>query len=166
MCGKAGGLAETRLWEIRSWLLNYLRLRVGKSTDRWSLGRCSSSADNGSMSATSGSGAVVIRSKFNWRFIQNSAVVPSALDSRRAVSRVMAVWPFSSRSMRVRGTWIWLASCPTLIPISSRNSRFKISPGWVGAFDLVMLVLSICQQPLERHLVAVLTPNSRFRINH
>ena len=38
------------------------------------------------------------------RFIQNSGVLPNKVESRSAVSTIRAVSPFTSRSMRVRGT--------------------------------------------------------------
>src|ERR1700751_1034524 len=65
--------------------------------------------------------------------IKNMSLSPSARDSRNAVSALIPRFPCTISLMRRGGTSIALAIRYCEIPIGSRNSVNKISPGWVGA---------------------------------
>src|ERR1700730_10972650 len=63
----------------------------------------------------------------------NMSPSPRARESRRAVSALMPGLPCTISLMRRGGTSITLAIRYCEIPIGSRNSLNRISPGWVGA---------------------------------
>src|SRR6201998_4962675 len=65
--------------------------------------------------------------------IKNMSLRPRARDSRSAVSAVIPRLPCTISLMRRGGTSIALAIRSCEIPIGSRNSVKRISPGWVGA---------------------------------
>src|ERR1700741_4299984 len=65
--------------------------------------------------------------------IKNMSLRPRARDSRSAVSAVIPRLPCTISLMRRGGTSITLAIRYCEIPIGSRNSVRRISPGWVGA---------------------------------
>src|ERR1700739_2455994 len=62
---------------------------------------------------------------------------PRARDSRSAVSAVIPRLPCTISLMRRGGTSIALAIRYCEIPIGSRNSVIRISPGWVGAKSVI-----------------------------
>src|SRR6478609_9481390 len=65
--------------------------------------------------------------------MKNMSVIPSARDSLSAVSALMPRFPWTISLMRRGGTSIAFAIRYCEIPIGSRNSVNRISPGWVGA---------------------------------
>src|SRR5271167_4589590 len=77
--------------------------------------------------------------------MKNMSLSPRARESRRAVSALMPRLPCTISLMRRGGTSITLAIRYCEIPIGSRNSVNRISPGWVGAksaigFSLLVIV--------------------------
>ena len=77
-------------------------------------------------------GRLRARSCAVWRLIQNSGVVPNACASNHAVSGVTARRPRTIPLMR----WVEIPRCSAsecwLRPSGTRNSSFRITPGWVG----------------------------------
>jgi hypothetical protein len=65
--------------------------------------------------------------------IKNMSLRPRARDSRSAVSALIPRLPYTISLIRRGGTSIALAIRYGEIPIGSRNSVSRISPGWVGA---------------------------------
>src|SRR6478735_2572276 len=66
-------------------------------------------------------------------FMKIMSLSPRARDRRSAVSAVIARLPCTISLMRRAGTSIALAIRYCVMPIGSRNSVMRISPGWVGA---------------------------------
>src|SRR6478609_5368651 len=65
--------------------------------------------------------------------MKNMSLSPRARDKRSAVSAVIARLPRTISLIRRGGTSIALAIRYCVIPIGSRNSVMRISPGWVGS---------------------------------
>src|SRR5271168_4430607 len=65
--------------------------------------------------------------------MKNMSLRPRARASRSAVSALMARLVCTISLIRRGGTSIALASRYCEMPIGSRNSLLRISPGWVGA---------------------------------
>ena len=65
--------------------------------------------------------------------MKNMSLRPRARDSRSAVSALIPLFPWTISVMRRAGTSIAFAIRYCEMPIGSRNSVSRISPGWVDA---------------------------------
>src|ERR1700737_3339506 len=81
--------------------------------------------------------------------MKNMSLSPRARDRRRAVSALIPRLPWTISLIRRAGTSIAFATRYCEIPIGSRNSAKRISPGWVGAKSAIGLSLLVVVDQLD-----------------